>query len=313
MGNRRDFIKKSAVAGLGSGFLFSAPKIHKPAFQVASKINVFSKHLQFLDYEEMARMVAKVGFDGVDLTVRPGGHVFPENVKEDLPKAVKACQDKGLEVPMMSTAIRSASQPDTERILSTASDQGIQFYRMNWLKYDHKESMSENLAKFKETLSELTALNQRYKIKGAYQNHSGTSLGSPVWDIAGLLREIDSNWLGCQYDIRHATVEGGNSWPLGLRMVADQINTIDIKDFIWEETSEGWKLKNVPLGEGMVDFGKFFSLLKELKISVPFSMHFEYDLGGAEHGNREIGISTDEVFEAMKRDFLVLRELLARS
>ena len=53
------------------------------------KIYLFSKHLQFLDYEEM-------GFDGIDLTVRPKGHVLPLNVEKDLPKATNAANKVGL-------------------------------------------------------------------------------------------------------------------------------------------------------------------------------------------------------------------------
>ena len=33
----------------------------------------------------MAEVVAENGFDGADLTVRPGGQVLPENVEKDLP------------------------------------------------------------------------------------------------------------------------------------------------------------------------------------------------------------------------------------
>ena len=42
------------------------------------------------DYNEMSKVVAEMGFDGVDLTVRPQGHVLPERVEADLPKAVEA-------------------------------------------------------------------------------------------------------------------------------------------------------------------------------------------------------------------------------
>jgi hypothetical protein len=53
---------------------------------------VFSKCLQWLDYPGMAGITAEAGFDGVDLTVRAGGHVLPERVEEDLPKAVEAAE-----------------------------------------------------------------------------------------------------------------------------------------------------------------------------------------------------------------------------
>jgi len=40
----------------------------------------------------------------------------------------------------------------------------------------------------------------------------------------------------------------------------------------------------------MVDFGRYFSLLKKYDINVLVSLHLEYDLGGSEHGATEITI-----------------------
>ena len=51
------------------------------------KVAIFSKHLQFVDGEELAKTSAELGFDGIDITVRKGGHVEPERVKQDLPQA----------------------------------------------------------------------------------------------------------------------------------------------------------------------------------------------------------------------------------
>ena len=61
-------------------------------------------------------------------------------------------------------------------------------------------------------------------------------------------------------------------------------------------------MQNVPLGEGMVDFKAYFALLKEYNINVPVSLHYEYPLGGAEHGGTEITVDRKVVFDAMKRD-----------
>ena len=69
------------------------------------KVCVFSKHLQFLDYAEMARTAADIGFAGVALTVRPGGHVLPENVERDMPKAVQAVEQAGIKVYTITTRI----------------------------------------------------------------------------------------------------------------------------------------------------------------------------------------------------------------
>ena len=67
------------------------------------KFCVFSKQLQCYDFEDLAKAVNSIGVDGVDLTVREGGHVEPEKVKRDLPEAVKILGDYGLSVNMLTT------------------------------------------------------------------------------------------------------------------------------------------------------------------------------------------------------------------
>lgn len=66
----------------------------------------------------------------------------------------------------------------------------------------------------------------------------------------------------------------------------------------------------VPLGEGMVDFKTFFALLKEHRVSIPLSIHYEYPLGGAEHGDRKLSISKEDVLAAMKKDLLSLKNYI---
>jgi L-ribulose-5-phosphate 3-epimerase len=58
----------------------------------------------------------------------------------------------------------------------------------------------------------------------------------------------------------------------------------------------------------MVDFKKYFALLKEYNINVPVSLHFEYALGGAEHGEFKITVDKKVVFDAMRRDLKWLHD-----
>jgi len=279
--------------------------------KTGSKICVFSKHLHWLDLQGMAETAAEIGFDGVDLTVRPGGHVLPEKVEDDLPRAAEACQKAGIDIVMLCTAIRDASDPTTEKILNTAGRLGIRHYRMAWYHYDDKTGIEENLLSFKARMKELAAMNEHYRIKGDYQNHDGTWFGAPVWDLGTVLREIDSGWLGSQYDILNATLEGVKSWPLGLEYVAPYIHTIDIKDAQLRKQDGRWSPRYTPLGEGDVDFEAFFKLLRKLDIHAPFSMHFEYDLGGADVGARRLTMPAEQVVAAMKKDLKRLREFIA--
>jgi len=323
--SRRDFIKKSMLATTAISTTLSSAATgcgkgnhsddHDTTDQSndkeAFKISIFSKHLQWLDYTEMAKVAAAMGFDGVDLTVRPNGHVLPEKVEVDLPKAVTAIRNEGMNVFMITTSITDAADPNSERILKTASSLGIRHYRMGYYMYDDKVSIDENLAGFKGQLSRLVILNKKYSISGEYQNHSGGRyFGAPVWDLYDVLKQINSPWIGSQYDINHATVEGANTWPIGLRLLKPHIKSIDIKDFLWSKREGKWQIDYVPLGEGMVDFKTYFGLLKQYGISVPISVHYEYALGGAEHGDRSLTIGREEVIAAMKKDLTTLKNFL---
>ncbi|NCB09061.1 MAG: hypothetical protein EOM73_12965 [Bacteroidia bacterium] len=93
---RRDFIRTTAASTAGitltgnlNTVVISAPVKKRP-------IHIFTKCLQFLDYHEMAAVLAELEFDGADLTVRPNGQVLPENVATGLPKAMKALQKAGV-------------------------------------------------------------------------------------------------------------------------------------------------------------------------------------------------------------------------
>jgi len=282
----------------------SADKLH---------ISIFSKHLQFLDYQEMAKAAADIGFDGVDLTVRPNGHVLPERVEQDLPKAIEAIGDAGFEPLMMTTAVDDAMDPVDQTLLQTAAQLGIKYYRMNWFRYPKDVTIPEALTGFQKQLKALGNLNSDLGLVGCYQNHSGIMVGASIHELYDIIKQSQRQSMGIQYDIRHATVEGGKSWETGLRLVEQRIKTIVLKDFRWEEKDGAWDAINVPMGEGMVDFKKYFGLLKKYQINVPVSLHFEYPLGDAEHGAREISIAPDQVFAAMHRDLEYVHKIYAEA
>ena len=311
MPTRRTFLHQLTAAtaltasGLPNAFAMS-PKATIP-------LSIFSKHLQFLNYPEMAKTAKEIGFDGIDLTVRNKGHVLPERATEDLPRAAEAIRKAEMKLDMMTTGIKSIESPHAEDILRTASKEGVQYYRMGSIKYDKNKSIPDNLKQINKDFKELEALNRELGIKGAYQNHAGTNFGSSVWDIHIAMEGIDPEWLGIQYDIKHATAEGGRSWPNGLDLIHQRIHTLDIKDFLWQENNGKWKENYVPLGEGMVDFQAFFQRLVSYEMAPPISIHYEYDLGGADHGHREITMPASYVLISMKRDIEYLRILLVEA
>jgi len=311
--SRRGFIKKSLLAGsllpLIHGNVQGAAMTTKGRQASSLKVHVFSKHLQFLNWKDMAEAAAEIGFDGVDLTVRPTGHVLPERVEDDLPKAVEAIRKAGLAHTMMTTAVQDAGNSVDIKLLETAAKVGIKFYRMNWLQYPENKTIPEAIQEFQKTLKDLGELNKKLGLVGCYQNHSGLRAGASIWELWDMLEKADKQHTGVQYDIRHAVVEGGLSWKNGLRLIQPRIKFIAIKDFLWAQKNGKYEVEDVPLGEGMVDFKSYIALMKEYNLNVPVSLHYEYPLGGAEHGGTKITVDKKVVFDAMKKDLQKLHEM----
>ncbi|MFD2572831.1 sugar phosphate isomerase/epimerase family protein [Spirosoma soli] len=306
--SRRRFLKQSLLAA-GALPLVSAPFAATAQPSQLPKFHIFSKHLQFLNYADAASVAAELGFDGVDWSVRPNGHVLPERVETDLPKAVEALKRAGLSPLLMTTAVGDSTDATDQRLLKTTAALGFRYYRMNWYRYLPNQSMPEALRMYEEKMIGLGKLNKELNLIGCYQNHAGELVGASVWELWQMLKNADLQHTGVQYDIRHATVEGGLSWKNGLRLLRPHIKTIVLKDFRWAKLNGRWAVENTPIGEGMVDFTSYFKLLKQYDLNVPVSVHLEYPLGGAENGATSLSIDKKVVFEAMKRDLRKLKAL----
>lgn len=301
--SRRNFIRKAGLISAGIPFAGSSMLAWTPENRNKPlDIHIFSKHLQFLDYKEAGQIATKLGFAGLDLTVRPEGHVLPENVKNDLPEAVKAIENAGSSCQLITTNVESIQNPNDVDVIRTAAELGIKYYRSNWYRYPDDQSMPEALAKYSQQIKELSELNRECGIIGCYQNIKGIVVGSSFWEVKKILESADPVFFGAEFDIRHATFEGANSWQNAVRLLHPLIKTIVIKDFKWGKVNGKWEAINTPVGEGLVDFKGFFAQLKKYGISPPVSLHMEYPIGGAEHGDRELSIDPELVFKAMKKD-----------
>lgn len=315
--SRKDFIRYATITSAGlplglsslttSGFPANNPN-HATAPDKIS-ISIFSKNLQWLNYSDMAKLAAKMGFDGIDLTVRVKGHVSPENVARDLPIAVDAIRKEGLDVFTITTDTKSADEKYTHDVLKTAARLGIKNYRMGWYNYNNDLDPNTNVEIFKKSLADLAALNEHYQIHGDYQNHTDL-FGGSLWDLWLAIKDLNPKWLGCQFDVRHATVDGARAWPTSFRLLQKYIGSMPIKDFYWEKKNDKWLTKNTALGQGMVDFKQYFQLIKKYNIVKPISLHYEYALGGAESGAAKLSIPEKEVIRQMETDLQILKSWL---
>ena len=147
-----------------------------------------------MNWSELAQAAKSAGFAGIDLTVRKGGHVKPERVKDDLPKAVEAIRREGLTVPMITTELLASDDPSAVPILSTAGKLSIPFLKPGYYHYkfvDVLKELEEAGAKFRG----LVGLAEQYGVQVGYHNHAGY-IGAPIWDMARVMDTLDPRWAG---------------------------------------------------------------------------------------------------------------------
>jgi sugar phosphate isomerase/epimerase len=304
--NRRRFLETAAAAGTLAALSPRAAVFGEaPAFR--GTLCFFSKHLPGMDAHRLGRALKPLGFDGVDLTVRPGGHIDPKRVAQDLPPFVAGIRQEGLAVPMITTELVSDADPAARPTLETAASLQIPFFKPGYYHYAFVDVRKEVEAAGAK-LRGLAALSARSGVHLGFHNHAGY-IGGGIWDIAGVIDTLDPNTAGYYFDVRHAVVEGGDGgWRSAFNVVAPRLSMIALKDVFWEKTATGWRQQNCPMGEGMVDWKAFFGMLAKAGFHGPASLHQEYDVPGATPGARE-----DNTLAAAARDLAFIKARLAEA
>jgi sugar phosphate isomerase/epimerase len=379
---RRFFLQALALGAAQIGSAQPQKKLKKKL-----KVDAYSRHLQWLrSADEVAEAVVEMGFDGVDVTVRPyPGHVDPEKVAQELPPFVNTLRKHGLQVVTITCPITDASSPNAEAMLQTASSLGITHYWWGTFRYEQGKPVMAQLDALKPRVAKLAELNAKYKMTAMYHTYSGSgTVGAAVWDLFYVLKEFDPKQVGFHWDVGHMTNAGGNStWALNMRAAGPYIAGISAKDSIFESSlqvngggpmtaemqavvaasgrrggggsggpgaaggrggaaaqqgegrggsgrggdaaavaggrggrgagANGWRVRQVPLGTGMIDLPQVAMILKEINFSGPIEIQAEYPNGGAESAQDKITLPRALVLGAMKRDLLALKQAFGPS
>jgi sugar phosphate isomerase/epimerase len=248
LGARSAFAQARPPAAATAAAPVAAPVMQK------LQIDAYSRYLLWLKTApEVAKAVIEMGFDGLDIAIRPGamGHVDPERVAADLPAFVKVMHDNGIRVRSMATVITDADSPNAERILDAAAQNGIHHYWGGTFRYDQAKPIQPQLDALKPRLDKLAKLNAKYGAKAMFHNYSGPGMvGSAIWDLLSVLRNFDPRWVSLHYDIGHGTnAAGNNTWVTNMRAAGPYIGGLSVKDskFVLDlDTPEGGAFTGTP-------------------------------------------------------------------
>ncbi len=260
-----------------------------------------------LTLDQAGDYMAEMGFRGADLTVRRGGYVLPEEVGKKLPEAIEILKSKELSVPMITTDVTDANESCAKEIFKTASECGVKFIKLGYWKYEGFGRIKEQIKRIRNNvLKGIYKLSEEYGVTAAVHTHSGNYMSADPAVLWMLLRDYDPNYVCAYIDPGHMAVEGGSSgWRIGMDLLQEHIKTVAVKDFAWfrevdEKTGQKrWRVRTVPLGDGLVPWSEVFSYLHKIGFDGPISVHSEYNQ-----------LNFEELIRQTKEDLKYLKDIL---
>ena len=245
----------------------------------------FTKYWPSYTVEKLASMAKEIGADGLDLAVRSGHAVNPQNVRAALPRAVKACADQGLTVSMatMETKPTDPADPTTESLFAACGEAGVRCVKLGYFFYSTDQSYWAEVDRLRGVIEKLGRMAARHGVTACYHTHSGMFYGANAAALMHLLRGQDPRAVGAYIDVGHLAING-EPLPLAVSMVRDYLRLVGIKSPAWESKKEGdhvaWSHRIVPVQEGAVDCKLMVAELKRVGFDGVLTFHGEYEMGG---------------------------------
>lgn len=268
-------------------------------------IVLFTKLFKGKDIGEIADVASGLGFDGIDLLVRPGFQVEPGQ-PEKVAAAVKQLQASGLTVPMATTDLTDPEASDTERLFAALAESGIGVVRLGYWNYDPATGYVVIFDTARRHLDRLTELASATGIKLTIQLHGGTIHGSGAQTMA-LLRDHDPNVLGAYPDPGNQVVQDGREdWRFTFDVLKPWLAAVGVKNGGWFPASlaasgqRTWHSDWLGLSEGMVPWDDILSHLAATGFDGLYTLHSHYE------------VPYPQVIDQTGLDLKYVRRLLAR-
>ena len=247
---------------------------------------LYSGCLAKIPFPQLPDIVGGMGYDGMDLTVMKGGHVDPSQYMVFLDRAFQTFQDAGLEVPMVTTSFTSPSQVYAYPIFSVSGQLGARFCRLGtWPPPDASgggagpRMTGMRAMAARNELAQFAAMGVQCRIMPLLANHAGSYPGRSIAEAETLLTGVPPKAFGYCFDPVQAILEAGaaDGWEAALQAALPRLGAVALSDIALDRDDGGaLKPRPCPLGEGVIDWKKFFLTLAAARFHGPISMHMDY-------------------------------------
>jgi sugar phosphate isomerase/epimerase len=186
--------------------------------------SVFTKPWK-IPIPELGAYVHGLGFDGIELPVRPGYPIAPENVAE-LPAAARQLAEHGV-------TIESVAGPTDEATIAACAEAGVPIIRTMVRIGD--EGYLGTVARVHREYDALVPVLDRYGVRIGVQNHCDRWIPHAM-GLRHLLERYDPRHICAVWDAAHNALNGADP-ELALDIVWSHLGMVNLKNAIWQRTN----------------------------------------------------------------------------
>lgn len=185
--------------------------------------SVFTKPWPDVPLPELGAFVRGLGFDGIELPVRPGFQVEPQRVENDLPRAVAELAREGVKV-------LSIAGPADERTITACAVAGVSVIRV-MARIADGERYTEAEARLRREYAALQPVLEQRGVTLGVQNHCDSFVPNAL-GLRALLKDFDADQIAAVWDAAHEALVG-TSAPYALDVVWDHLCMVNLKNGFW--------------------------------------------------------------------------------
>ena len=189
--------------------------------------SVFTKPWMTMPIPRLGEFVRGLGFDGIELPVRPGYQIEPDRVVRDLPIAARQLEEVGVK-------IFSVAGPTDEATIIACARAGVPIIR-TMARVGEGESYLAAEAGLQDEYDALVPLLDEHGVTIGVQNHCARFVSSAV-GLRALIGKYDPRHIAAVWDAAHEALEG-NLPELALDAVWSHLCMVNLKNGVRQRTT----------------------------------------------------------------------------
>jgi sugar phosphate isomerase/epimerase len=238
-----------------------------------NELAVFTKYWKETPLEELGRIVKELGFDAVELPVRPGYQVIPDAVEKGLPEAASVLRARGVN-------IASIAGPADEKTIAACGAAGVGLIRV-CVNVEVKRGYMASVDEVRRGYDRLVPALDAHHVAIGVQNHCGICVGSAL-GLMHLIGGFDPAHVAAVLDVAHCGLVGEPE-ELAVDIAWSHLKMVNLKNAVWrlatgpEALEARWKTYWTTGRHGLASWSKTMRLLKERGYAGPLCLSAQYD------------------------------------